>query len=163
MLCQKCHKNQATVHTVTIVNGVKDEKYLCSECAGENELAMNFSFPSMNDFFGDFFEPQRTLQQALKCDSCGTSFEDFNRTGLLGCPECYENFRSRLAPIIKKTQGGNTAHKPETDAKEHISEEKSELKELKRKLKAAIKDEKYEEAAELRDEIRKLEGNNGEK
>ena len=162
MMCQKCGKKQATVHTVTIVNGVRDEKYLCSECAGEKELSMNLSFPTMNDFFSDLFEPERALVKALTCESCGTSFDDFSSTGLLGCPECYESFRSRLAPIIKKTQGGNAANKPETDGKEAVSKEKSELKELKRRLKAEIKNENYEEAAKLRDEIRKLEGKDGE-
>ena len=38
MMCQKCGKNIATVHTMTVINGVKDEKYLCSECAAKENI-----------------------------------------------------------------------------------------------------------------------------
>ena len=34
MLCAKCHKNEATIHFKTVVNGAEDETvHLCPECA----------------------------------------------------------------------------------------------------------------------------------
>ena len=38
----------------------------------------------------------------------------------------------------------------------NTNKEKNELEELKQKLKQAIKEEKYEEAAKIRDEIKKM-------
>ena len=157
MLCQKCGKNIATVHTVTVINGVKDEKYLCSECANMKDFDMNFSFPTANDFFKGFFEPEEKLIETLTCPTCQTSYREFCDTGMLGCPECYENFRSRLAPVIKKLQGGNTANKPEAGEIKIKDEKRDQLKDLKRQLKAAIKEENFEEAARLRDEIKEKE------
>ena len=33
MLCEKCNKNQATFHYAEVINGVRSEHHLCSECA----------------------------------------------------------------------------------------------------------------------------------
>ena len=42
MLCNECGKNQATVHSVQYVNGAKSEVHLCSQCAKHHpELSMN--------------------------------------------------------------------------------------------------------------------------
>ena len=157
MMCQKCGKNIATVHTVTVINGVKDEKYLCSDCANMKDFDMNFNFPTANDFFKGFFEPEEKMLETLTCPSCKTTYQEFCDIGMLGCPECYENFRNRLAPVIKKLQGGNSENKPESGEKIARDEKKDELKELKRQLKAAIKEENFEEAARLRDLIKEAE------
>ena len=39
-----------------------------------------------------------------ECPACGTSFEDFRRTGLLGCAECYNTFRDDLIPVLSNIQ-----------------------------------------------------------
>ena len=67
-------------------------------------------------------------------------------------------------PIIKKIQGSNehigrlgklTEHKVNTKPTKNKKAEgkKDEIETLKEKLKQAVKEEKYEEAAKLRDEI----------
>lgn len=160
MKCQKCGKNIATVHTVTIVNGVKDEQYLCSECANDKKLDMSFSFPSVNDFFKEFVNSDTSLaEEKLHCLSCGCSYDEFRNTGLMGCPECYDSFRNRLSSVIKKYQGGNSKNKADKLDKQALSNEKHELKELKRQLDKAIKAENFEEAAVLRDRIKEAEAN----
>ena len=35
MLCQNCHKKQAVVRMVMVVNDKPSEKWLCEDCAGE--------------------------------------------------------------------------------------------------------------------------------
>ena len=67
MMCQKCGKNIATVHTVTVINGVKDEKYLCSDCANMKDFDMNFNFPTANDFFKGF-NARKETQVYLKTE-----------------------------------------------------------------------------------------------
>ena len=78
----------------------------------------------------------------------------------------------KLDPIIRKIQGSKqhigrlgkvTEHKidVDTDKKPKAStkqnKQKSEIEELKEKLKLAVKEERYEDAAKLRDEIAKKE------
>ena len=108
----------------------------------------------------------------LKCDNCGYTFEDIVNTGKLGCENCYSVFENRLDPIIKKIQGSNK-HVGRTgkiidskisekinnkDSKTENNKDVSKVEKLQNDLKKAIKEEKYEEAAKIRDEIKKIEG-----
>ena len=49
MLCEMCKKNPATVHYTKVVNGLKEEKHLCEECAAKMKQSGEF-----NDFFSSF-------------------------------------------------------------------------------------------------------------
>ncbi len=187
MLCDNCKKREANVRYSENINGVRRELNLCEECSkklgiGEMGLDMPINFSS---FFGDFIEdfsnaefmPMFNELKTLKCENCGYTFEDIAHTGKVGCANCYEVFEDRLAPIIRRIQSSNhhvgrigkridkkieerqerKGNKVQ-DKKEKTPKEK--LEGLKEDLKQAIKEEKYEEAAKLRDEIKKLEENN---
>ena len=58
MLCQNCGKNEANIRYTQIINGVKKEVALCSNCAkklGMDEFEMPISFHSLlGDFFNDY-------------------------------------------------------------------------------------------------------------
>ena len=57
MLCERCHKKEATVHYVQIVNGQKTESHLCAACAGrENLMTRAGTFRGMENFMGSVFE-----------------------------------------------------------------------------------------------------------
>ena len=60
MLCQNCHKRQATIHITRVVNGRRVEMHLCAQCAKELGLVSDSglgSFGDMGDFgFPGFFE-----------------------------------------------------------------------------------------------------------
>jgi len=43
------------------------------------------------------------------CPACGMRFSEFQRTGLLGCPSCYDVFHSELMPYVARIQG-KTVH-----------------------------------------------------
>lgn len=161
MLCDSCKKNEATVHSVSIINGVKQEHYLCPECAN----AAQFKLPGLFDVLGGFHLAHK---EQPACE-CGQDFSVFKKTGLLGCPHCYTTYHDQLMPIIKQMQSGRVHHvgrAPETVSaatKEQPlatapkTNELSELEHLKLELQSAVKAEKYERAAELRDRIRLLE------
>ena len=75
----------------------------------------------------------------------------------MGCSECYTTFKRSLASLLKRIHG-STHHlgkAPATLGKPAKS--RSELLEIKRRLERAIEMEEFEEAAQLRDEIRHLE------
>ena len=87
--------------------------------------------------------------------------------GKFGCDNCYEVFSTRIDPILKRLQGSNRYNGKKAELNENnnskISEAPQELskpekiEELKAKLKELVKVENYEEAAKVRDEIKKLE------
>ena len=115
MKCQKCKKNTADTHIKRVINGEFEEYHLCSECAkemGYTNVFSNFaeSFASdFNSLFGSFFEnalPART--QATRCETCGTTYNDIARTGMMGCADCYDVFADRILPTIRRVHGNKT-------------------------------------------------------
>lgn len=176
MKCQKCQKNEATTHIKRVINGQFEEYNLCAECAAEmgygnffHDLASSFE-DDFNSLFGTFFEnalPART--QATRCETCGSSYTDIQRTGMMGCADCYRIFNGEIMPTIRRIHGNTThcgknsaAYRAEKtkSASEKIEENKpeSERDKLQAELDSAIENQEFERAAELRDRIKAMEG-----
>lgn len=173
MKCNKCKVKNATTRVKRIVNGEYEEYMLCADCAHEMGFSNVFDM-ELPDMFGGLMKslfgalPERT--SATRCPLCSSTFGDIQNTGKVGCAKCYEIFESQLMHSIKRIHS-NTAHCGKTP--EEIYEEKEEgakpqtleytkedmIKELKEKLQEAVKVQNFEEAVELRDKIRELEGN----
>ncbi len=181
MLCDNCGKREANVKYSENINGRKKELNLCEECSQKLGITnMDFNMPiDFSSFFGEFMEdfarpdfmPLLNEIKTLKCDQCGYTFDDIVNNGRLGCGNCYETFGERLDPIIKKIQGANRhigrigkivdnkiEQKEEKKMNPQEVKKESKLEKLQEELKQAIKEERYEDAAKLRDEIKKLEG-----
>ena len=85
------------------------------------------------------------------------TYEDFRKVGRLGCAQCYTTFKRSLGSLLKRIHG-SPIHLGKSPAKlVKPSTAKAELAELKRKLGKAIEKEAFEEAAQLRDQIRRME------
>ena len=154
MLCEKCGKRNATVMYTQIVNGKKSSLNICSQCAAGESLFDNFG--SLLSF------GTRPDTAVGVCPCCGMTLAEFTRKGRMGCGKCYDTFRRQAKAMLQKIHG-TPVHKVEKEQAKKPEEkvaakEKSELEILKDKLQAAIAEEKYEEAAKLRDEIRSKEG-----
>ncbi len=92
----------------------------------------------------------------LKCPRCGFTQADFKKSGRLGCPECYSTFAEGLAGLLKTMHKGTRHTGKAPEALRATRENADRLKTLQNKLAKAIKDENYEQAAQLRDEIKQL-------
>ncbi|MFR5876509.1 MAG: hypothetical protein ACLUFN_08460 [Eubacterium sp.] len=53
MKCSHCHEKEANTHIRRIINGKKEEMYLCEECAKELGVMDEFDFEplTMDSFF----------------------------------------------------------------------------------------------------------------
>jgi protein arginine kinase activator len=115
-----------------------------------------------------------STEPQLQCPHCGYQLSTFRQNGRLGCTQCYDSFRKVLDSLISSIHG-NVRHAepkapiqpgPETPvAREEAAKPEEEtgdpqLKALRKKLKDAIKEERYEDAAVIRNEIRKIEKRN---
>ena len=181
MKCENCGKNNANVRYTQIINGEKKQMFLCEECSeklGINDIHFNLpiNFTSfLSDFFNDVNDfnliPNIGGTNNLKCSKCGLEWDDFLHTGKFGCSNCYSDFELRIDPILRSLQGA-TNHigrigdiktgneiKQNLDDKVQVQENKniSKLDKLKEDLKQAIKEERYEDAAKIRDLIKKEE------
>ena len=159
MLCDKCHKNKATIHFTKIVNGKKIEMHLCKDCARDNSnINAEFSMENfLSDMFGEFTLKESNTE--YKCSNCGMTYQQFKRYGKFGCSECIDTFKEKIEPLIQNIHG-HRRHKGKTPG-QHIAsfdKEMTEVEKLRQKLKEAVEVENYEKAAELRDKIKTLEG-----
>lgn len=162
MKCEKCHINEATVKIVRVINNKKEEMLLCEECAKEeNSLAFaNQSF-SVSDFLSSFMGLNQQKQYFERktsekvCDKCNMTWSEFRNTSRLGCDQCYETFKDKLMPMIRQVHG-HTEHQGHIPPLEGVQKQ-HKIKKLRNELQLAVIDERYEEAAEIRDKIKELE------
>ena len=165
MNCERCQARPAVVHLTEIINNKKRTIRLCEQCAREVQAESFGLIPQMNlhNFLASLFSNQVTnpfdhaLSQGEKCPSCGVSEAQFAQSGLLGCADCYRKFGSRLDPVFRRIHGisKHTGKVPErTGGKVKITKE---IDRLKIRLKDVIGREEFEEAAQIRDQIRNLE------
>lgn len=164
MKCQHCNNNEATTHIKKNINGNVTEMHLCSECAKELGVMEEFSPESFfNDtFFGNFLGagvPAMNILSGIDhCEYCGSTFNDIVKSGRVGCANCYSKFEDRLQPTITKMHGNakhigkNVTYTEDKEAEPEISE----LDKLKNDLKLAIKEQRFEDAAVLRDKINEM-------
>lgn len=162
MLCDLCKENEAKVHLTQIVEGKMQKVDLCEACAKEKGVSdpTGFSLADLLLGLGAAEEPKSLPGEtagALRCPSCGFSQADFKKTGRLGCPECYRVFETGLAPLLKAMHKGEQ-HVGKVPGKAARQVELgSKVKSLEAQLRKAVEEERYEEAARLRDQIRALE------
>lgn len=160
MICDECMKNNATIHMTTFVNGQVKTVHICQQCAAKKNKPAVLPGFSFNDLLSAFYE-NKEAEEAM-CDMCGTTLANFQKTGKLGCAQCYSVFESSILPVLKgihindKHTGKRPGERVAVDI-ENQSACDNKKEELRRELKAAISTENFEEAARLRDEIALLE------
>ena len=183
MLCEKCEKNQATFHYTEVINGVKNEHHLCSECAANTDMSY-YSTIFDNDQFGkllsgilggkNIFKESKDADPArnVQCPKCKMTYGEFITNSSFGCSECYDVFGPLITNNIKKIQGSDThigkrpmMHRTKDSIIGEVSIKRDEAMDVgaeieyyTRLLKEAVATEDFLEAARLRDLIAELKG-----
>jgi protein arginine kinase activator len=159
--CDLCGK-PATVHLTQIVNSKMHKVDLCEACAqakgvtdpGGFSLADLLLKASMNPDASGAVEVGNN--GAAVCPACGFTPGDFKKHGRFGCPQCFRTFAGMVTPMLDSMHKG-TRHVGKVP---HRAIERRSLHdrlvELEAGLLAAIKAERYEDAARLRDELQQL-------
>jgi protein arginine kinase activator len=157
ILCQSCAQNPATIHFTEIKNEEKRELHVCESCANAQGLTGGPTIPVM---LANLVQGVRKggLANAPRCPECGITFDDFRSRGRFGCPHDYEVFKDSLGPLLEKIHGArrHTGRLPRGEATVDTGQSDRLLR-LRRELQTAVESENYEEAARLRDEIRRAE------
>ena len=160
MQCSICKEKPATVHLTQIVGEKMQKLDLCEDCAktkGVNDPS-GFALADIMLGLGAAQEVEQAVGTDLKCPRCGFSQADFKKSGRLGCPECYKTFAEGLGGLLKTMHKGTRHTGKAPEALRATRENADKLKTLQTKLAKAIKDENYEQAALMRDEIKQLTG-----
>lgn len=162
MDCEICGRRPAVIRYAEMVEGQLSTWNLCEECAREKGVTgslSSFATPLVNVLMGLLGEPAEHEAQgpAAVCPQCGMSYQDFRRTGRLGCATCYDTFSDELGPLLRRIHG-STCHSgrvPSTHAGDAPA--RNEITRLKADLARAVGREEYELAAEIRDAIHRAE------
>ena len=120
---------------------------------------------TLNSLFSGFFGNEKALPTGnpggqektaeKKCEGCGSTLRDFATRGA-GCPKCFETFAEELAPTVSRAHGKavHTGRAP-SKFRDRI-ETKRKIESLVEEQREAVKNEDFERAAEIRDELKKL-------
>ncbi|MFQ5590553.1 MAG: UvrB/UvrC motif-containing protein [Phycisphaerae bacterium] len=156
-VCQHCNQAKATVH-ITDTFPERRERHLCDECAEKESVIIKQHHKTTTDILKEFIKQKATPGGAddHTCPNCGISFREFRLKGQLGCPRDYDVFRALLAPLIERAHEGATHHVGKVPiTADTVVRRQAGLIRLRRELQEAVDHEDYEQAARLRDEIKK--------
>lgn len=163
MLCDNCKKKEATVHLTQVAENKVNKLHLCDKCAEESGFDLDGSM-SMSEILeglgikGSVSEQDSSRRPEPRgpCPRCGLTRTKLKEKGRLGCPQCYETFEDDMLPLIESIHNSceHTGKTPDGEASDEDSV--TDLTALRKQLEAAVTKEAYEEAAELRDRIRKI-------
>src|SRR5262245_13136069 len=156
MRCQRCQK-EASIHLTEPIKGQRRELHLCRSCARKAGLALPESPPNLaldavvqslivanvGELVGELAE--------MSCPDCGLKFMEFRAGGRLGCAQDYWVFSKGLVRLPQRYHG-TTRHIGKMARRHGGAMDRLRLRTLLRK---AIAREEYEEAARLRDLLRK--------
>lgn len=168
MKCQQCDK-QAVFHITELETGEVRELHLCEDHArvylSQSESGGG---PDEGEAGGGLTGPLTVGQTAEElavldkkaCDMCGITFFEFRNQGRLGCPHDYMHFEKELEPLISNIHGAtrHTGRRPDRAGDlPQATDELTSVIGLRRSMQEAIGCEDYEQAREIRDEIRRIE------
>ena len=158
MLCDICKENEATVHFSQVVGDNVRKIDVCEACAKAKGLTDPGSVSMLGDMLGEFAGEQMPPEaESLRCPACGFTLANFKKTGRLGCGACYVTFEGGLKSLLKAMHKGER-HVGKAPGKAAAARDLTErIKALEDDLQRAIADERYENAAQIRDKIRAIE------
>ncbi|MFF5996351.1 UvrB/UvrC motif-containing protein [Lysinibacillus sp. KU-BSD001] len=170
MICEHCKQRHATVTITQIKNGTKLERHYCEICAGKFhpfQVEIQEEPVSIHQLMSDWFslpkwkskvqEETQPKKQQGTCPSCGFTYRQFLKVGKFGCAQCYHTFRDQLPQVLKRLQA-DVKHigKKQTEEYQFINYQK-QIELIRQQMQQAIAEERFEDAARLRDEVRAIE------
>lgn len=159
-MCSVCKEKPATVFLTNISADEKAQKLdLCDDCAKAKGVDNNLIFPFADVIHG--LGASQEIEQAAggtetRCPKCGFTQADFKKSGRLGCAVCYQTFSEGLAVLLKTMHKGTRHIGKAPEAQRESRDQAERVKALEKKLKRAVDSENFEQAAEIRDEIRQM-------
>ena len=158
MFCDVCKSKEATVFLTQIVEGKMQKVNLCESCSKEKGVNDPTGFALADLLLGLGAAQEIDKNPAgNRCPVCGFSQADFKKTGRLGCSACYDAFAEGLSGMLKNMHRGSV-HTGKVPAKLRAGRMRNkELAGLQASLQQAVQEENFEEAAAIRDKIRRLE------
>ena len=157
MKCGRCSK-PAVLHITELRQGEVQALHLCEACAKEYlssaQPSKQADAPDWEPAVEDAALDDMDLQI---CPNCGIAFKEFRAQGRLGCPHDYVVFEDKLLPLLENIHGETTHTGKIPKRSPQSSQIQFKLIKLRNELRSSVEEERYEDAARIRDSIRELE------
>jgi protein arginine kinase activator len=168
--CQLCPSPEATVHLTEIAaDGTRQELHVCRACMTRLKLRPEVDAPDLAEIRLRA-EPasDAPADPPLLCDACGLSLASYVDTNLFGCPQCYESFDTAIMALLERyhgadahqgrrpiSEGAPAAPAPEAPPRRPRTRSPAARRAaIEARLRAAVAEERFEDAARLRDELK---------
>ncbi len=165
--CDSCGAEPGTIHIIRIEDGEFVHAHLCQSCAEEaagngTDADIFFAVPTaLAGMLGSLLSrpaplfDSRASSRKSMCAVCGSTLKDVEERGLLGCPACYQAFSRHIEAALGGSEAPEHVGKQPSHGQPAL-EERREVVRLEHMLKELVDDERYEEAAGVRDRIAEL-------
>ncbi len=160
MKCECCHEAEATIHLTQVIDGNVKKLNLCPDCAAESGIDLNSPISITDILMGLGAQPSgaspASAEFDLSCSRCQLTRTEFKKRSRLGCPECYNAFMGELTALTKAMHhsGQHIGKIPVCQGSQ--ARVAAQIAALQKDITTAIAMEQYEEAANLRDQIKAL-------
>ena len=146
MRCDRCGKNEATFYYKSKSNGKGTQVHLCPQCAEELGYTDSFRSAGMTGgLFGDFFSRPFGMLEPF--------FSGLGSRMLTEFPEPVDVLGQARESTPAQEDTGDLLPRDEQDALTRQRKRNA----LQTQLNLAVQEERFEEAAKLRDELKALE------
>ena len=152
--CGRCSK-PAVLHITELRHGEVQALHLCESCAKDYLSQAPAGAPEEMPAGAEAESGEDLDELDLRvCPSCGITFKEFRAQGRLGCPHDYIAFEDELLPLLENIHG-ETEHCGKIPKRApDSSQQQFRLIKLRSELRTAVDEERYEDAARIRDAIR---------
>ena len=165
MQCEKCKIKRATVFFTELD---RTRHALCSFCDAEQRGGVHTSESDTKyapksylyelSYKDDaMYCANDSLDEGLLCSACKTRLGDILNSGRMGCPNCYTSFSG----VVQFVGYGNQYYSKHNEKMPRRFRERLDLQsrivKLGILLSDAVREQKFEDAAKIRDEIKLLE------
>lgn len=158
--CENC-KKPCVIHLTQIINGELKKADMCETCPYAKQLQDPLQFGLMEKLLGIAMQQEVSMGgKELVCDNCGYSEAEFQKTGRLGCPECYNVFVTPKLEILRNIQDAEV-HKGKAPKNQDKRIMRQSVAQLNKELLDAVEKEDYENAAKIRDRLKELKSQMG--
>lgn len=153
--CGNC-KKPATIHLTQIINNQIKKLDFCDDCPHQKGVTDPEGFSLAELLTQGPGATEGEIQESKSCPSCGFTTVEFKKTGQFGCPECYETFQDILIPMLEGMHHGqrHTGKVPQRMLTR--VNRRREVERISRSLKEAVTEERFEDAARYRDELKQF-------
>ncbi|MBD3314828.1 MAG: hypothetical protein GF344_03510 [Chitinivibrionales bacterium] len=152
--CDECGNKPANIHLTQIINNETTIFRLCEECARKKGISISIGVPQVS------LQPQEqnsrqdaAADDAVVCPNCDLTLAEFKENGWLGCSSCYQAFADDINNLLLRVHSAHVHRGKQYRCAPAGMLDDKELKRLRKEMELAIRSEKFELAAAIRDKI----------